>query len=174
MFRHLFRDRSAASAVEFALLLPVLITLLFGIMFGASVFNTQQTVTQAAREAARFGATLPLSAGGEGANDQFPPSGGWFDLVEERAQSVLANDAPLTLGGIEPTVCVAFTDGESVATNGECPAEPIPTLDGTPRVRVIASRPARIELGVATVGPFTLSASGLGRFEPEIVAPTSG
>jgi Flp pilus assembly pilin Flp len=49
------RDRGAA-AVEFALLLPVVLLLLFGIVDFGRALNAQITITQAAREGARLGA----------------------------------------------------------------------------------------------------------------------
>lgn len=47
------RDRGAV-AVEFAILLPVLILLLFGIVDFGRAINAQITITQAAREGARL------------------------------------------------------------------------------------------------------------------------
>ena len=49
------RDRGAA-AVEFALLLPVVLLLLFGIVDFGLALKAQITITQAAREGARLGA----------------------------------------------------------------------------------------------------------------------
>jgi Flp pilus assembly protein TadG len=49
------RDRGA-TAVEFALLLPVLLLLLFGIIDFGRALNAQITLTQAAREGARLAA----------------------------------------------------------------------------------------------------------------------
>jgi Flp pilus assembly protein TadG len=49
------RDRGAA-AVEFALLLPVLLMLVFGIVDFGRALNAQITLTQAAREGARLAA----------------------------------------------------------------------------------------------------------------------
>jgi|CZKT01.1.fsa_nt_gi Flp pilus assembly protein TadG len=49
------RERGAA-AVEFALLLPVLLLLLFGIIDFGRALNAQITLTQAAREGARLAA----------------------------------------------------------------------------------------------------------------------
>lgn len=49
------RDRGAA-AVEFALLLPLLLLLLFGIIDFGRALNAQITLTQAAREGARLDA----------------------------------------------------------------------------------------------------------------------
>ena len=161
------RDPGGASAVEFALLLPVLIILLFGIMYGASLFNSQQTVTQAAREGARFGATLPLSA--FGGDDETPPSTEWFDAVAERARSVMGSDRPLTHGGVAPSVCVIFYyDGghEDGGDADACPDDPIGAAgDDTARVQVITSRPARLELGVTSIGPINLQNSAIARFE---------
>jgi Flp pilus assembly protein TadG len=49
------RDRGAV-AVEFAILLPVLLLVLFGIIDFGRALNAQITITQAAREGARLGA----------------------------------------------------------------------------------------------------------------------
>lgn len=51
-------DESGAAAIELALLIPVLITILFGIIEFGLGFNASITVTQAAREAVR-----PLALG---------------------------------------------------------------------------------------------------------------
>ena len=70
------RDRGAA-AVEFALLLPVLLLLVFGIIDFGRALNAQITLTQAAREGARIaalrasrrlivGRTFPISGLGGG------------------------------------------------------------------------------------------------------------
>ena len=48
------RDRGA-TAVEFAIVMPLLILLVFGIVQFAIVFNRQQALHAAAREAARLG-----------------------------------------------------------------------------------------------------------------------
>lgn len=52
---HIHRDRGAA-AVEFALILPILIALLFGIVEFGLAFNTHISLTQAAREGVRVAA----------------------------------------------------------------------------------------------------------------------
>ena len=53
MARRAPRDRGAA-AVEFALLLPMLLLLVFGIIDFGRALNAQITITQAAREGARL------------------------------------------------------------------------------------------------------------------------
>jgi Flp pilus assembly protein TadG len=62
-----YHDESGASAVEFALVLPLLLILVFGTITGGMLYNEQLTLTQAAREGARFGATFPTDAAWEGA-----------------------------------------------------------------------------------------------------------
>ena len=47
------RDQEGAAAVEFALLLPLLVLLLFGMIEFGLAFNTRIQATNAAREAAR-------------------------------------------------------------------------------------------------------------------------
>ena len=48
-----FRSEKGASAVEFALILPILVILIFGIFEFAIAFNNYITITHAAREGAR-------------------------------------------------------------------------------------------------------------------------
>jgi len=47
------KNESGQTLVEFALVLPVLLLLIFGIIEGAIVYNTKITITNAAREGAR-------------------------------------------------------------------------------------------------------------------------
>ena len=54
--RRCVRSDRGAVAVEFALLLPVLVLLVFGLIDFGRVLNAQITVTQAAREGARLAA----------------------------------------------------------------------------------------------------------------------
>ena len=56
--KRFLKDQNGASAVEFAIILPVLITLIFGIIeFGLYLFN-QHIITNAVREAARAGIVI--------------------------------------------------------------------------------------------------------------------
>jgi hypothetical protein len=50
----LLADRAGASAVEFALVLPLLVVMLMGIIDFGRVWHRQQVITDAAREAARW------------------------------------------------------------------------------------------------------------------------
>jgi Flp pilus assembly protein TadG len=55
MIKSKLRETKGASMVEFALVLPILILILFGIIeFGILIYN-QQVITNASREGARYG-----------------------------------------------------------------------------------------------------------------------
>src|SRR5687768_13274185 len=56
------RGESGAALVEFALVLPVFLMLLLGMMTGGLAYSRKLSVAQAAREGARYGATLPITA----------------------------------------------------------------------------------------------------------------
>jgi Flp pilus assembly protein TadG len=47
--------------VEFAIVMPVLFMIVFGMLTGGIVMNRQMSLTHATREAARYGATVPVS-----------------------------------------------------------------------------------------------------------------
>ena len=49
----IFKNEKGASAVEFALILPILVVLIFGVFEFAIAFNNYITITHAAREGAR-------------------------------------------------------------------------------------------------------------------------
>jgi Flp pilus assembly protein TadG len=52
------RNRRGAAAIEFAMVLPVLIALLFGIIEYGWIFFQQSNILAAAREGARYGVTF--------------------------------------------------------------------------------------------------------------------
>jgi Flp pilus assembly protein TadG len=58
------RSDDGAAAVEFALLFPIFMVLALGMINGGLAFSRQINVTQAAREASRFGATYDVTAAG--------------------------------------------------------------------------------------------------------------
>ena len=164
MMTRLRSDVEGANAVEFALVLPILVLLLFGTMYGGSLFNSQQTVTQAAREGARFAATLPITSFEDGLDDLGP----WFAAIELRALNILDVDRPLTPGPVE--VCVRFyPETGAPEDNGNCTAFPAGAADDKQgaRVEVGATREATLELGITAIGPLTLSSAAVARYEPD-------
>lgn len=58
------REQSGQSLVELAIILPVLILILVGIMDLGRVFYAQIVITNAAREGARYGSMYPMDIAG--------------------------------------------------------------------------------------------------------------
>jgi hypothetical protein len=56
--RKLFRDRSGQALVEFALVVPIFMLLVMGVIEFGRAWNLQQTMTEAAREGARRAAVF--------------------------------------------------------------------------------------------------------------------
>ncbi len=95
------RGDSGAAAVEFALLFPIFIILVMGMISAGTAFSKQINITQAARETSRYGSTLTFSAAGGTVED-------WLDNVTEVGRD--AGGDPLDpLGGVD-RVCVAMID----------------------------------------------------------------
>lgn len=93
------RDRGA-TAVEFALLLPILLLLAFGIIDFGRALNAQITLTQAAREGARLEALGQPAA-----------------AVTSRAQSAAAG-----LSGVTVTIVSSCAPGAGPAANADVTA----------------------------------------------------
>jgi Flp pilus assembly pilin Flp len=156
------RREGGASAVEFALVLPVFLALVFGIIYFGFAFNTKLTVTQAAREAARLGATLPLG-------DDGTPEG-WPQLGFERAAGAALGDSGI--GASQRYVCARFVDEDGAGGWTTTPGTPASIctaaeagvgLDG-PFVQVVVGREVPIEyiLGRSDV---LITSSGVARYE---------
>jgi Flp pilus assembly protein TadG len=140
--------------VEFALVFPLLVVMLLGIVTGGLAYNQKLQVTHAVREGARYGATIPAGQDWSG--------GTWAsnvrDLVVERSAGDLA-DAQVCVALVEntsvnSTVVVTVTDkaASHFTTNdtSPCYAESYPQFNSNDvgrRVQVRAVRPAVIELG---------------------------
>jgi hypothetical protein len=145
------RVDAGASLVEFALIVPVFLMLLFGMITGGLALNEKQQMTHATREGARYAATVP-------ANQSFaPPITGWADAVE----TVLRERSVNSLGAAED-VCVSLVEGSFgsstnplvvIKTNRSDGSACLPeqTYPATPndagrRVQVWATKDAEIDL----------------------------
>ena len=95
--RHRCRSDRGAALVEFAIIFPVLAMLVFGMLTGGIVMNKRMSVTHATREAARYGATVPV--------EQLGTPDAWADHIQdvavERSGGELEAD----------DICVALMDG---------------------------------------------------------------
>lgn len=116
------RDDSGAAAVEFALLLPIFVMLVFGVIStGLSLWRHISDV-QAARDAARYGATLPVSAAGTDTNcDSTSLSeDGWLACVQSVAvrEAGWADAASVGTTGDNGYVCVAYIKDTNPGSTG--------------------------------------------------------
>jgi Flp pilus assembly protein TadG len=93
-----------------ALVLPLLLMLLLGIVSAGIAYNHQLSLTHAAREAARYGATLPVEG----------TMGDWLNDVEDRA--IEAATGSLSAGTPGLYICVAYVHPNGVAANDQTAA----------------------------------------------------
>ena len=110
MITERYRRRSArgergAALVEFALIFPIFMTLVLGMFTGGQAYERKLTLTNAAREGSRYGATLSPST----LTLSSPASTGideWVrvvaDAVEQNAEGDLRDGVP------GRTICVAY------------------------------------------------------------------
>lgn len=95
--------------VEMALVLPLLLMLILGIVSAGIAYNHQLGLTHAAREAARYGATLPV--------DNFVSMSDWLSAVEARA--VEAATGSLDAGSPGRFICVAYVHPKGVVPSDQ-------------------------------------------------------
>jgi Flp pilus assembly protein TadG len=114
------RDRGAV-AVEMALVLPILIVLVFGVIDFGRLFNAQIAVTQAAREGARLAAL-----------------GNSVSTVTTKSRAAAPNLTPL---GVAVTSCPAgatqTTDAVVVVTYSFTFSNPLVNLVGLPTTKTV-------------------------------------
>jgi Flp pilus assembly protein TadG len=103
------RGDDGAALVEFVLVVPLFIILILGMVTAGIVYNHKLDMTHAAREGARYGATIPI--------DQCTPTSvcdgmGWAQLV----QSIVVDrsDGDVT----QAQVCVALVTGTGTVVGG--------------------------------------------------------
>ncbi len=101
------REDGGQSLVEFVLVLPVLLVLVFGIIEFANAWRTSQIVTNGAREGARM-AVLPKTSGVAG--------------IEARVKSYLANSGLDETDAVVSVDCDLDGDGDfGDGQDQECP-----------------------------------------------------
>lgn len=98
------RDERGAGLVEFALLLPLFLSLAFGVLTGGTAYNRKLAITTAAREGARYGATLPSST----------PVGTLLAQVADVTES--SGSGELDDGTAGRLICVAFVSSTGAAS----------------------------------------------------------
>lgn len=101
-------DERGVSAVEFALVFPLLIVLTTGMFYAGIALHRQLSLDHAARDAARHGATLAVDGNGDIAD--------WGDYLDE----VIAHTKQAAGGELDDVgtdgrfICVAYVPGQIV------------------------------------------------------------
>jgi Flp pilus assembly pilin Flp len=123
------RRDDGAAAVEFALLFPVFVMITFGMISAGITISRQVNISQAAREAARYGATLSFASAGGSVDD-------WLQKVQAAAVSAAGGDVDAAVGS--RYVCVAYVGGssatKSLTLGGGGPASGSPCYDDSASV----------------------------------------
>lgn len=165
-------DSRGASLVELAFALPLLIMLLVGMVSAGVAYNNQLALTHAAREAGRYGATLPVNPG---------TMDNWLETVIN--QTVADATGTLDPGVPGRFVCVAYvhpngtgagdtTTRRILNTSGLQPSEGGQQCftggDGRPpeerRVQIVVRRDTEFSV-VFFSSTLTLDAEAVNRFE---------
>jgi hypothetical protein len=181
------RADDGANAVEFALVLPILVILVFGIFTVGMAYNTKLVANHAARDAARFGATLPE----EDVDDDNVMDQGWFEDVRDRAVEAGEGYFGSLSGGTftghaSAVICVAYSrDGTNFrsytwsgvsgpTTGAECYSDSLSAAGGE-RVQVVLEQDAAFNIVFLPARTLDLSSVAVARFEdrPEPVTPAS-
>lgn len=163
------RGDEGAVLVEFALVFPILVFLLFGIFGAGILLNQRLSVTQAGREGARYGSTIPTDQCTPSSTNPSPCSGlNWAQLV----QAVTAERSAGELAA--SNVCVALVAGPGTApvakglnyttAGGTAPCFVDQSSDTGERVQVLIRLGTKVEGALITV-PVTLDTRAITRFE---------
>ena len=164
MFRRTRRDDGAA-AVEFALVAPLLIMLVFGIIeFGIS-FAQQLSLSNGARQGARFGA---VGYFGAGASATLATCGDVVQQVQSAASTI-----GLNVSNVSVQVQIVHPDGSVVAppvcdwtTGTSSPATACTGTNPGDAVRVNAKYQGHLTIPLVFYNPsFTLTGNGVYRCE---------
>ena len=152
------RREDGAAAVEFAMVLPILVMIVLGVVTGGLSYSNAIGVQNAVREGARFGATGDVT------------SLTWTNDVIARVRSTQFDDGT-TAAASGTSVCVQLFKAPSTVVKWECsigqkngptlappatstadPAVPDGLAPGTCVVRVLAARKFEINGGIAQWG----------------------
>ncbi len=158
------RGDKGAVIVEFAIIFPVFMLITLGMLTGGITLTHQLSVTQAAREAARYGATVAQGQCAVPAN-----CGGltWAQLVQSLAVQRAGGDVTTA------NVCVALVSGVGSAptavdsshiAGGTTRCYVDNSADTGLRVQVSLTRPDQIQLMVSTID-INLISHATARFE---------
>lgn len=157
------RGDRASVVVEAALVLPIVVMLVFGMITGGMALGQKNSIENAAREASRFGSTLEVTSSTDD----------WLDDVA--AVAVTSSTGELDPGTPGRYLCVALvgtsngTDGRKIISgetvsygSGSCPEMSCPS--GSPCVHVALGRDGYLDLVVSSQ-TLRLDAAAVSTFE---------
>ena len=162
----IWRTSRGAAIVEFALILPLLSMMALGMLTGGIALDKKQDINNAAREAARFGATVAQDE----CNDPLLDCDGmnWANLV--RSVAVQRSNGTVVTGD----VCVALVSGSGLApvavssthttAGGSNPCYVDNSSDTDKRVQVSITRSGQLQAVLFTM-TLNLSSKATARFE---------
>ena len=159
------RGDGGAAAVEFALLFPLFIAIVFGIINMGFAFNQKINLTQTAREASRYGATLSLKASAAGNTGTVDT---WLAKVRDVALSAGGSDLAATRAG--RYICVAYVTAattKSLTTGSGGPSASAPCYtDGRTddRVQVVVRSETVLDF-LLFGGDITVGSESVTRYE---------
>jgi Flp pilus assembly protein TadG len=161
------RTERGASAVEFALVVPFLCLLLFGMITTGITYSDHLSITNAVREGARFGASSVYTQ----ATPAITPAQ-WAASIQTRVHDVYFNSGSLTTSD----VCVDLVQPDGTSLLGGpvgSPASPLPSCTttkptrpsgmaaGSCAVMVWLRKSANIQLVIAPTLNFNIGASSV-------------
>lgn len=157
--------------IEFALVLPILLMLILGLVSGATAWNQNLAIGHGARVAGRQASTVPLPTTVDAVTMAV-----WLDAVADR--TIAASEGALDDGVDGRTVCVAYVDPKGAAPDvvyqRTVPAAGARTSASTPCAPVDATADRQIQVVVARGGvldtgiyryPLSLRRTAVYRFE---------
>jgi Flp pilus assembly protein TadG len=169
------REARGATAVEFALLLPVLVMLLLGILTSGLTYSRGISLSNAVREGARFGATGDATTAGTWATDVI--SRVRTTQIDDSTSSSTSSTAICvqlwkvsSAGGAAVTGSLVCDQGNFgspalAVSNSSFPAVPSGMTTGTCVVQVLAARKFKILLGVFPSISSTMYRGAVARYE---------
>jgi hypothetical protein len=161
------RSDSGAVAVEFALVAPFLLLVLFGMITTGFTYSDHLSITNAVREGARLGSALPIAQDSAHPVTPAPTASGWASSVQTRVHDVYFN-AGSNISTSQ--ICVKLVDSSNTVVPGaqalgaDCGGEPDPPSTmaaGSCAVKVWVTKPASIELIVAPTLNFNIGAASV-------------
>lgn len=156
------RDDRGAVAVEFVLVLPLLLVLLFGLTTAGLAYSDHLSATNAVREAARYGAAADISSGSS-----------WASSVRDRVKQVYFNEGVTVT---DDQICVQLVQAsgttytELLGANCGSRPDPLPAnmAAGSCAVLVWMQRPETIQLLVFPSLDFDIRAESVAYYGRQV------